>query len=429
MNKNRREIIKELSEEFGSYTENKIEKIVRNRKFVPNTNFVEKTLTDNRIVFDKEKVSNDNFLLLSYYQMLVQTFFSIQHPDRNTIISEMLNIFPHLLEYNTVVIYKFDLKNFYRSIDIKKILGEIRINKQLYPEEVSFLERTFSKIKQLSPGLGIINNLTEILGHKFDKEIQYMFGLEAIFYSRYVDDCVLVFDKPLGENFIFEKVSKLVKETFGENVTINFDKTDYLNLTDSSHFDYLGYVFKYKKNNETLNFQFGISDKKVKKEKKKIDKIVKSYIKNRNEPLLLTRLDLYYKRFVFLNQEKENRYIWEVRGISQIYSEARKLIQFKNNEFQSKALTNETLQFFQGKFIYGLFANYGVTPPKKMVNYIKNKKLISNLYQNRAVILHKNIGYSYYKLSKILSDCEVTINSSMSYRTLSKKFKNHIYNL
>lgn len=64
--------------------------------------------------------------------MLIQEVFSIRHPDRNTIINEMLNIFPHLIEYNNAVIYKFDLKDFYRSIDIEKILYEIKENKQLY---------------------------------------------------------------------------------------------------------------------------------------------------------------------------------------------------------------------------------------------------------------------------------------------------------
>lgn len=434
---NRRRILQNLTNSFESYTKNGAEKIVRSRKYIPSSNFVEKNLANGRKVFDKKIVKKDNLLLLTYYQMLIQEVFSIRHPDRNTIINEMLNIFPHLIEYNNAVIYKFDLKDFYRSIDIEKILYEIKENKQLYLEEVSFLEKTLSKMGNLSPGLGIVNSLTEILGHKFDREIQFSFDNNPIFYSRYVDDCILVFDEPLEENDISKQVRCLVENVFGKNAKINPEKTCYLNLKKlnlekSPEFDYLGYTFKYEikgKEIGTLKFKFGISNKKIDKEKARIDKIIRSYGKNQNEHLLLTRLDLYYKRFVFLNHEKEKKYVWESRGISQTYREARKLIELKDNKFESSTLIKSTLDFFRGQFIIGLFKKHGFTIPKEVYNHIKNRKLISNLYKNKAVILHKNVGYSYCQLTKVLCDCGIAIDSSMSYRTLSKKFKNRVYNL
>jgi len=423
-------IIKKIEDEFSSFSRSRIERIIRNRKYIQKKSFSIININGDRKVLDKLSLSEENQILMRYYQLLLKENFRLKSINRNVIISELLNITPYIFNYYDKSIYKFDISNFYPTLDIDLIFAELRKNDELFPDEINFLVNTFNTFDNLYPGLGIINNLSEILGKKFDHCMEALFSEHLIYYSRYVDDCILIFDEAIDEKYLQKTISDLLKEIFGTKVGLNNEKTEYVDFKIVNKFDYLGYSFSYEKNNNSLIFKFGIANKKLDKQKAKLCEITNSYLKGNKDQTslnkLIFRIDLYYKRLVFFNNEKKNEEShWEVRGISQVYSELKKYIKRDNKGIYSmNSIDKKTEQLITGKIFYKLFKG---NVPKELENHIENKKFIANLHNNRAIILNKKIGYSYDKLYEILEVCGIDINRRMSYENLANLFIANLY--
>lgn len=442
---NRKKIINQIAEEFPEKNRELIIKLISRRKTINKRYFVVKRFKNGRKGYDVAQFNLENRILLRYYQQILKYAFSIKMPNRNHIIGELLNIAPYVDKFRKRVIFKFDLKNFYNSIDVNKVLEKVSQSDFLYPDEISFIVNNFISFNKLNPGIGIINYMVEILGQDFDNVIRKIYKDNLVFYSRYVDDCVLIIDCPVDENEFKESIIKIVKEYFGESVDFNNDKCCFINLSGNfparinrieSKFDYLGYCFAYQEilkqdGKIRTNFSFGIAEKKIIKERQRVKKIINAYSKSLDLNLLLVRMDLYYKRLVYINKQEGKKKTWEVRGISQTYSEAKKLIEWDNKgkSFSSKFLIAETLSFFKGDFIESVFNELSLDYPEEIKNRVSNNRYLSILYSNKAVVLHKNIGYKYKDLYDILKFLRVNVNSSMSYKQLVKIYMNKVYHL
>lgn len=82
-------------------------------------------------------------------------------------------------------------------------------------------------------------------------------------------------------------------------------------------------------NNSGSKFKFGIATTKIEKEKGRIKEIVESFKQTLNLELLKIRIDNYYKRLVYFGATTGNKHVWQVRGISDSYKEAVKLLYFR----------------------------------------------------------------------------------------------------
>lgn len=433
---NRQKIISRISEEYPNKTEESIENLVRRRKKIDRKYFIVKNFKNDREGFDITQFNEDNIILLTYYQNILKSAFKVKMPNRNYIIDELLNVAPYVDKYNEKTIYKFDLKSFYRSVDINLVIKKISQNQSLYLSEINFISSTISTLDSLYPGIGIVNYMIEILGQDFDVIVKNIFKDSLVFYSRYIDDCILILDKQIEKNELEDRLSIEIKRNFGEEAKFNDSKSCYINLLNTASFDYLGYLFQYeikvKQNGDIkYSFLFGVASKKIIKEKERVKKIVYAYLRDTNEELLLTRLDLYYKRLVYLNRKKGFKKDWEVRGISQTYSEAKKILQWdkEKKEYNSRFLTPETISFFKGEFIEDIFRNLGLKYPLTVKNQVRNGKFLANLSLNRAVVLHQKIGYNYQTLYDKMNSLRLNVDTSMSYRQLARVYKKEIYNL
>ncbi|MDI6550011.1 hypothetical protein QL541_21840, partial [Bacillus subtilis] len=72
----------------------------------------------------------------------------------------------------------------------------------LRSNEFVFLNNYTESQNNLIPGLGLHNSLVEICGYHFDLTTKKIFRENLLYYSRYVDDCILVFDEIITEEVI-----------------------------------------------------------------------------------------------------------------------------------------------------------------------------------------------------------------------------------
>ena len=125
------------------------------------------------------------------------------------------------------------------------------------------LERYIDENQYCYQGLALSNVFVEIAGKYFDRKIKYTFSSDGlIFYARYVDDGLLIFNKDVEQEMIRERIIEIAKEMFGNRVKLNEEKEKY--YTKYMHdnlkkFTYLGYLFKFS----DKKYKFGIAEETI----------------------------------------------------------------------------------------------------------------------------------------------------------------------
>lgn len=426
MNRNR--IVSELIE-YNGYSYNQAIKIIENRKVIYKSCFREKNIGGRQVV-DSTTLTDDNKLLLNYYKEIIQNVYDVKFPNRNQIMKEFMNIIPFLSNYNDVSIYKFDIEKFFYNIDVIKVINKINDSSLLFPFEIDFLIKTIKQWKSFTPGIGLINCLTEMLGKDFDARIRSIYPHDLIYYSRYVDDCILVFSSKVDKTELVNIVNDELRSVFGENISTNPRKTDFFSETKNLNFEFLGYHIFSNRNNGHSELVFGLGKKKIEKNIEKLERIVRDYKKNNNKKLLITRLDLFYKRLVYRKKDLTSSKVnWEVRGISQNYEELRRFIQRESTSrrYETGNLTKDTKNLINGTCLRQIFSNNRIDIPHEIDQSIKSNHYIKNFYENRAVILNKEIGYTYPHLTKVLSRVGIKVSSATNYSDLCKIYYDEIY--
>ncbi|MCU5397412.1 hypothetical protein [Bacillus toyonensis] len=387
----RKKIIAELVD-YHEKEEKEVIDVIKNfAKITPYKTMVSK----DRTVINKSLINKEEQIVLDYYKLLLNRYCNIKFPNRSYIMTELMNLVPFLHNYYAFTIYKFDFKDFFYNISPKQSFKYISDSVNLKTSEFMFLKNYTNDIEELIPGVGLHNSLVELSGNYFDLEMKKAFKDGFLYYARYVDDCILILDEKVDKNEIENTVLKLMKKCFGNKMAINVAKTEYYN-SGSVNYDvnYLGYVFQ-KGQSATNPFKFGIARKKLDKYTEQINNIVLEYKNNNDIEMLSLKLELVFKRIVYYGARKNSKkYRWQVRGISDSYKELKRFMK-DNDDFNR--ITNETKNFFCWS-IERSFARNRIDLPAKIKNQLKNKKFISCFVNNKALLLHQNLGLNHSKL-------------------------------
>ncbi|WP_456272431.1 hypothetical protein [Bacillus sp. AK031] len=387
----RGKIIKRIAMKFDM-TEKEVQNLVYTKKVINQYNT---KIVKNRTIIDKDRVTLEEQVVLDYYKLLVN-HSGIRFPNRSFIMSELMNIIPYLHLYKNYTIFKFDFKDFFYNICTRKNFEELNTRIKLNPTEKEFLKKYTQSVSSYTPGIGLHNSLIEISGEKFDYEIKKLFRKRGfLFYARYVDDCILILDEKINKTQTEELVSLAIDKTFGKKLELNKRKTQYANDQSSGYeIDYLGYSFQKGQSNQD-QFKFGISRKKLEKYNSKIEEFVLEYKNSGDIEKLSFKLELFYKRIVFFGDKKgDKNYKWQVRGISDSYKELKRFI---NSDYEFSKITKDTKKLFN-KTIEINFRKNGMPIPPKINNQIQNNKFISCFLNNKALLLHRQIGLNYQEL-------------------------------
>nr|WP_179105688.1 antiviral reverse transcriptase Drt3a [Halomonas utahensis] len=205
--------------------------------------------------------------------------------DRQTIINQIKIL---LREETPFKVLKLDIKNFYESIDRKKLLHTVWDDPIISFRTKVLIEKLFAspqinEISGLPRGLALSSTLSEFLLQDFDQTLTAMKGV--YYYARYVDDIII---------FCFMNENSIKKSAIAElqkvGLQLNEEKTKLFSAENSKtnpiEFDYLGYQFIKTGANTKTN----IANKKIKKIKSRIVRSFLDHHKNPNFNLLLERI-------------------------------------------------------------------------------------------------------------------------------------------
>jgi hypothetical protein len=398
---------------------------IRNKQLDFQTNLIKDKIKQQKKIRLIYRVDGTNEkIALKYLKKRLDLEFNIKYANRNNIMRELFPIIENINYLGDFTIFRYDFKNFFDSVDARKIYDCYIINTNLQRFEKELLKQLTNLYNFCFAGLPTSNAFVEIVASRFDQVLKSRFIDKGLcFCARYVDDGILVFNEFIEKSYIQEILDRTIGEVFQmSSVGLNTSKTCYLTKHSRDlKFNYLGYLFE-KKGKSIL---FGIADSKIEKYQNKLDCIIRAYIKDNNIELFRHRLLYYISRTLFYTNTK-SRYStlgkWDVSGIIENYNLLKKYIKDKN-----KLTKNTRIFLFNG--VSNRCARAGLVN-KKMPYFLRGTgrnaySLSYGLEKNKTIIFHPNIGWSieYLKTQILRLSPEMDLRKK-SYRELSKIYYN-----
>ncbi|WP_170289423.1 reverse transcriptase domain-containing protein [Metabacillus lacus] len=369
-------------------------------------------------------MKNDSLeqISLKYLKKRLDSSFRISYPNRQRIMRECFTITEIINSMSEFTIYKFDFKDFFNSVKSADVFNRYIKYSSLYRFEKDLLENITENFKYCSPGLPTSNALVELISRDFDiklKSLLHDYGL--IFYSRYVDDSLIIFNQSVEERKILDCIEDALNTVFkSSNIKLNKSKRSliYSGSPSGTTYNYLGYLFEYQKEKEYKFFKYGIAEDKISKYRKKLIRIISEYKNDGNMELFRQRILFWGSRIVFYNTSR-NKYstsfIWDVLGIVHSYGELRNFL-YVNDKIEK--IEKETKDFLRNEIIQQVNNIIGYCPyflKTKTLGYV----LEDRLSRNKSIVFHSNIGWSKNYLIKMIKKIEPSFDpSKRSYRNL-----------
>lgn len=225
-------------------------------------------------------------ILCIYLKRILDRKFHIKYPNRNEYIHSLFDTISALHNMNDFSIFRFDFEDFFNTVSSEYIFKKYILNGSLERHQITLFEDFVTSTKYTYAGLNTSNILCEIVAKHFDEILSLKFrkyGL--IFYRRYVDDGIIVFNRRVGADLCISIINEAIQEAFfDKNITtkyscktrLNGTKTKYISVRDlvvsnsSDSFDFLGYQFVLSPKIDSHNkikttFKYGITQDKIDK--------------------------------------------------------------------------------------------------------------------------------------------------------------------
>ncbi len=179
--------------------------------------------------------------------------YSIHQIDRESIIPILKNM---LRETSSFSLFRFDIVSFFESFDRGAVLKKVSDDGLLSNETINVLSSVFQRIDErlldgLPRGLNISSTLSEIMMLDFDRKVLEDNNIH--YYSRYVDDIVIISDNR-GKRSDFEnRLSNLLPKNLkfhqsNEKKTYHLvqkcEKFESESAVRKYNFSFLGYEFQ-----------------------------------------------------------------------------------------------------------------------------------------------------------------------------------------
>lgn len=335
-----------------------------------------------------KKLSCEETLCI-YLKRLLDRKYRIQYPNRNEFMHSLFDVINAVCTMHDYTIVKFDFKDYFNSVSSEYVYKKYLVKTSLERDEMNLLEKYVISTKYAYAGFNASNIICEIIAKHFDEVLSLKFrkyGL--IFYRRYIDDGILIFNKHVDRDFCLSIINKTIKEIFyDKNIEVenscktclNTNKFKYISASflakqnKEDSFNFLGYMFvlkpKFKKENLNTKFKFGITKEKIEKYSKRVDDLVKEYKKHGNMELLQHQIKAFSCRCVY--QISKNGYLtWKTKGFISNYQELR---------YRLDCLTEETEEILRYSII-NAFKNNRVPIPYFLK--VKDDECSYNLYNN-----------------------------------------------
>lgn len=285
-----------------------------------NSTFLSKAKVKNKFIYRITSFSDE--LVLRKIDANIKRSIKIPSASRDSIIANIRSLLSEGVAYR---VYRLDVKSFYESFSASEIIASISNIPKLSP----LTKRMAGEILRhhgnsgglgVPRGLALSATLSEIMMLPFDTKIRETAGV--FFYSRYVDDIIII----TGGNEVESKFIEAISESLPTGLYLNNNKTKIQTASKNVlpfqsiqpppnvlEFEFLGYQFTVcepPKSDDRQPFRvvhLDIADSKVKKIKTRVTRALISYCKNRDFDLLETRLKFLTSNFSVLDADRERK--------------------------------------------------------------------------------------------------------------------------
>lgn len=386
-----------------------------------------------------EKNSSENILCLCIKQVLDKDF-RVEYPNRNKISRSLFSILPAAIQMTDYTIVRFDFRDYFNSVSAEYAYCKCIENKISDRLMRDLLNEYCKKTEYTYAGLPTSNAIAEIIASEFDAALKQSFAqFGIIFYSRYIDDSVLVLNRYVDKITVNSMLDSILDKIYhDETVRVsrrcktryNQKKYSYISkrtlTANPTSFDYLGYEFFLKlASNGKTEIQYGITQEKRIKYQERLGKIIKKYTDRsctdyQNTELLRHRVLAFSSREVYMGIKYQAN-IWKSKGFISNYGELRYLL--------GTPLLHADTDAYLKSIVKDAFAQAGIKPyficgvEKEDSGY----NLYHNMKVNKTILLVEGIGYDYKSLVELCSQIGISdIDSGGKRRTYSSLVREYL---
>lgn len=229
----------------------------------------------------------ETFFALKQTQYCIKKLYKVKQSHRNNIVQQV----KLLLSDNNApkVIVRADIKHFYESIGIERLLRKINKDNLLSQLAKKIINRMIREYQRLSGsesgiprGIGISAYLSELYLREFDNEIRNL--PNVYYYARYVDDIIILMspEDNTNEDNTKSVIAKILNDTAQlslneEKTLVHVIKKPNEDLRIAKETEYLGYKFILETGKDLV---ISLSDKKRRNYVRRIDALCINYKKS-----------------------------------------------------------------------------------------------------------------------------------------------------
>ncbi len=409
-------------------TLNKIEN--RNYDFSLFNDMILRQNSKRRLVKSFNDWSSEEVICI-YLKRCLDRVFHIKYPNRNNFIHTLFDVLSAVKNMGDFSIVKFDFKDFFNSISSVYVFHKYISNSKLERFQKEIFRDFVIKNQYCYAGYNTSNVLAEIVSTDFDNKIkQRFFHKGLIYFRRYIDDGILIFNQLIAEDECKAEINEIIAEVFYDSqidcipkCKTKLNNKKFIHITKRKldmipdaaaiqhlEFDFLGYLFRLNKDGD---MEFGITQQKIEKYSKQIEKIVDEYNENEDIELLRHRLGAFSTRIVY----RVNRYktkIWKAKGFNSNYNELR---------FHNDNLIDETKSFLINAYI-NVFVSKGIDIPYFLKGPSNDSKysIYNNLIKNKALLFEERIGINKDTVSKMCERIGILLDNDKSYDSYVREY-------
>ncbi|MBH3431421.1 antiviral reverse transcriptase Drt3a [Pseudomonas citronellolis] len=296
------------------------EAVARSRSGFAGVSFLEKSKLRGKSIYSIPDYSDE--LVLRKINKNIRKCIGIREPNRDSITRNLRSLLSEGVTYRT---YRLDIRSFYESFNTPSVIHEVLKIPELSPGTKKLVNEILTHYSSngglgIPRGLALSATLSEIMMRSFDEEIKL--HPEVFFYSRYVDDIIIITSKNEEESDFLKSIKRLLPK----GLFLNTQKTKFFETQSNVKphktgelapvvlsMEFLGYkiiVSEPEKTTEKSQFRdvhLDIADGKVKKLKTKATRAVIRYCQDRDFDLLICRLKFLASNFSVLDADRERK--------------------------------------------------------------------------------------------------------------------------
>lgn len=318
-------------------------------------------------------------LILRKLNRNIRVVSGLKSNVRDSIVANVKNLLSEGVSYR---VYRLDVKSFYESFSEDDILNKVVLSHDVSPATKKIIGglicgHAMTGGTGVPRGLALSATITEVLMRDFDKWIEN--ESEVFFYSRYVDDIILITSGIEPEQKFLRDISEILPKGLVLNQRkqfvkiVNYDVSPYKAGTALCllEFEYLGYkfsVFEPLNNSELKRGQhfrevyLDIAESKVKKIKTRMSKALLDYVRTKDFSLLVLRLKFLTSNFSVLDVDRDRK---RLAGI--FYNYHRVDSSVSKSLVELDAYLRKAILSSKGKIFESFFCNTSVAQRRRLL--------------------------------------------------------------